>query len=234
MSKILSLGLNDHARRILSLDELEERQRQIGVRPELRAAYRVGRPPMSPEVAAALGMRASMQSWAEVVSAQGAGGTLTAAAEALAVTDVSIPAGYMYAGRLLEIVAAGKASNAVTTPGTLTVRLRWGGIGGVVLVASAALTQNVIVQTDKTWVFRFWLMCLTTGATGTLLTWGTGQRGNQAAAVVADMTPDMFPAASLAAVTVDTTIVKALSFTLQPSLATASITTLGYLVLALN
>lgn len=175
------------------------------------------------------GVRMSAGIWDELIYEQmGNGPTLTAAAEALLVQDVNIPMNYMVARRVLGVVMWGKASNAVTTPGTITFRIRWGGIGGVVLVASAALTQNIIVQTDKTWWLWAEIQCQTEGATGTFLTAGTMERGNQAAAVVADMTPDMLPAASLAPVTVDTTIAKLLSITAQPSLATASITCMGY------
>jgi hypothetical protein len=167
--------------------------------------------------------------WDELLYEQvGNGPTLTAAAEALLVADISIPPMYMVARRILGIRLFGKASNAVTTPGTLTLRVRWGGLAGVILMQSAALTQNVIVQTDKTWVADLDIQCLTEGATGTFLTCGKMSRGNQAAAAVADMTPDLLPPASLAPVTVDTTITKLLSITAQPSLATASITCMGY------
>lgn len=167
--------------------------------------------------------------WDELIyRSTGSGPTLTAAAEALMVTDVNIPANYMTVGRIITVRLFGKASNAVTTPGTLTLRIRWGGLAGTVLVASAAMTQNVIVQTDKTWFAEADIECLTEGTSGTFLTAGRIVRGNQAAAAVADMTPDMWPAASLAAVTVDTTVAKLLSVTAQPSLTTASLTCMGY------
>lgn len=162
------------------------------------------------------------------------GPTLTAAAEALLVTDVTIRAGYLIPGRVLKATLMGKASNAVTTPGTLTLRVRWGGLAGVVLVASAALTQNVIVQTDKTWLVEIWLTCITQGVTGSIIASGHAQRGNQAAALVADMTPDLIPATAPAAVTADTTIDKVLSITAQPSLATASITCTSYILESVN
>ncbi len=177
----------------------------------------------------------SLQSWQETIFAQLADGpTLTAAAEALLVTDVSIPANYMYPGRVLRATIYGKASNAVTTPGTLTLRARWGGLAGVSLAASAALTQNVIVQTDKTFWWQMHIICRTNGATGTMMAHGTAHRGNQAAAAVADMTPDLIPASGAVVATVDTTIAKLLSFTAQPSLTTASITAQGYYLEALN
>ena len=174
----------------------------------------------------------SMQSWVETIYSQGAGPTLTAAAEALLVTDVTIPAGYMYPGRILHAVITGKASNAVTTPGTLTLRARWGGLAGTVLAASDALTQNVAAQTDKTWLVNFYIMCLTTGTTGTFLTWGSALRGNAQVASVA--APDLIPSASNTGVTVDTTVAKLLSFTAQPSLGTASITAQAYFLKAMT
>lgn len=177
----------------------------------------------------------SLQSWQETIYTMiGNGPTLTAAAEALMVPDFSIPASYMYPGRVLRATLFGKASNAVTTPGTVTLRCRWGGLAGTVLAASAALTQNVAVQTDKSWWLTFYIQCLTVGSTGTFITFGTAHRGNQAAAAVADMTPDLIPANTPAAVTVDTTTAKLLSFTAQPSLATASWTCMQYVLEAMN
>lgn len=176
----------------------------------------------------------SKQSWKELVWVQGAGPALTAAAEALLVTDVTVPAGYMDVGRVLHLHLVGKESSVVTTPGTMTFRVRWGGIAGTVLVASPAFTRNVIVQVDETWTLDVWVMCLTVGATGTFLTWGSMQRGACAAAVVADITPDILPKDTLAAVTVDTTTAKALSVTAQPSLADGSITCLAYKLTAEN
>lgn len=174
-------------------------------------------------------MQMSQALWDELIYEQmGSGPTLTAAAEALMVADVNIPPAYMVAKRILCVRLWGKASNAVTTPGTLTLRIRWGGLAGTVLVASNAMTQNVIVQTDKTWFAEADIQCLSEGTTGTFLTVGRITRGNQAAAAVADMTPDMWPAASLAPVTVDTTTLKLLSITAQPSLTTASLTCMGY------
>ena len=182
------------------------------------------------------GVQMSAGIWDELIYEQmGNGPTLTAAAEALLVQDVSIPPNYMVARRVLGVRAWGKASNAVTTPGTLTIRIRWGGVAGTVLVASAALTQNVIVQTDKTWFLMAEIQCITEGTAGSFLTAGSMQRGNQAAAVVADITPDLLPAASLAAVgSIDTTVIKLLSITAQPSLTTASITCMGYQLFSRN
>lgn len=170
--------------------------------------------------------------WIETLSVQGAGTAITNTTSELPLfNDVSIPAGYMVPGRILNITMAGKVSSVVTTPGTMTFRVRWGGVGGTLLVTSGALTQNVILQTDKTWFAQICVQCITDGAAGTFLTWGQMQRGNCAAAVVADMTPDLLPASGLAVVSsLDTTTVKLLSVTAQASVSTAttSIQGLGY------
>lgn len=177
----------------------------------------------------------SMQSWVETIYTQGSGTTLvSSSSEALLVSDVNIPAGYMYPGRILKIQVAGKASNQAT-PGNITFRLRWGGISGTVL-GSSAFTQAAGALTDQTWYATIFVQCLTAGATGTFLTWGHFQRGNCAVAAVGDIKPDLFPISSLAAVTVDTTTAKALSFTGQfaTSSATNSITAMGYVLTAEN
>lgn len=177
----------------------------------------------------------SVQSWEEVLyDMLSDGPTLTAAAEALLVPDVTIPAGYMYPGRILRVHIAGKASNVVTTPGTIRFRIRWGGLAGTLLVDSAALTQNVVAQTNKTFQLDADILCRSVGTSGKLLTTGLIVRGNKAAAASSDATPDLWPPDSLAEVSVDTTTAKALSITHEPSLATASITAMHYRLEAIN
>jgi hypothetical protein len=79
------------------------------------------------------------------------GPTLTAAAEALLFPDYTFPADWWKVERAVRLTMYGRASNAVTTPGTIQFRLRWGGLAGILLCDSGALTQNVAVQTNKTW-----------------------------------------------------------------------------------
>jgi hypothetical protein len=179
----------------------------------------------------------SQQSWVETIYSQGAGTAIASSTtESLLVSDVNIPANYMYPGRILRITLAGKCSNVVTAPGTQTFRVRWGGISGTVLVASAALTQNVAAQTDKTWFADLYIQCVSAGATGSFMTYGHMQRGNCAVGAVGDIFPDMLPAGSLAAVTVDTTTSKALSISAQASVSTSgtSIQCLGYVLTSDN
>jgi hypothetical protein len=165
----------------------------------------------------------SAQGWVDCIATQGPGTALTAAAEARLIGDVTFPAGYFNAGRAVRVVIWGKASNAVTTPGTITFRVRWGGLAGTLLVASAALAQNVAAQTDKTFRLEFLIRCVTDGASGSVIVFGEAQRGNCAVGATSDITPDVIPASGPAAVTVDTTAAAAIAVTAQPSLGTASI-----------
>lgn len=149
---------------------------------------------------------------------------ITTATETLLTHTALFPANYMRPGRILKAVLAGKASNAVTTPGTLTLRVRWNGLAGTILAASTALTQNVIAQTDDTWIWTQYILCRVGGSGGTLLSYGNILRGNRAAAVVADIPPDMIPATGLADVSIDLTAAGGISFTAQSSVTTASFT----------
>src|SRR5450755_4335481 len=178
----------------------------------------------------------SNQSWEEVISAMVSDGpTLTAAAEALLVPDVVIPAGYMYPGRTLRAHLWGKASSAVTTPGTLQIRVRWGGLAGVLLLDSGAMTQRALsVATNESWELDFEIICRSIGTTGTFLSAGHMNRRNQENAAATNSTPDMLPVSANAVVSVDTTISKNLSITATPSLSTASITALTYTLEATN
>lgn len=155
---------------------------------------------------------------------------ITGSTELQLVPDVLIPANTLFPGKVLKGTIFGKASCAVTTPGTQTFKIYWGGLAGTVLAASAALTQNVIAQTDDTWMLQFYIQCLTAGALGTVYASGQLVRGNRAAAAVADITPDLLPATGLAAVTIDTTVDKNLTIGFKSSVTTASITAMTYIL----
>lgn len=163
---------------------------------------------------------------------------LTAATEAIMVPDVQIMAGYLSPGTILRATIWGKQSNAVTTPGTLTLRARWGGVAGTLLCTSGALTQNVIAQTDKTFKLVWEIECMSLGAAGgtaaQLLATGYAIRRNRAAAVVADISPDIFPENTPAAVSANVAADTSVSFTAEPSLGTASIQAMRYRLEAMS
>lgn len=176
----------------------------------------------------------SIQSWQETIFASLADSTaVTGTAEAIVVPDITLPANYMYPGRVLYARIAGKISNVVTTPGTITLRARWGGVAGTVLAVSDAISQNIIVQTDDSWEAEFWITCRTAGASGSFLTSGKAFFGNAIAASAGQVI--LIPSASNAVVGSLTTVAAtALSFTAKFSVNLNSITALQYTLASLS
>lgn len=160
-----------------------------------------------------------LQTWQEALFVNTVNGTTITgiSTEALIFPDIVVPAGYMTLGKALQLTAMGQVTFAAT-PGTLTIRLRWGGIAGVVLATSAAVTGTAS-QTNITWKFYGEIICRSVGATGTFMT----DFEFDSASIPA---PNFFsgPASAPAVVTVDTTTVKNLSLTAQFSLTTGAMT----------
>lgn len=179
-------------------------------------------------VAGAFEPRASGLGWEEVIyNPNTSGAPLTAAAEALLLPDFSIPASYMSVGKTLKYTLMGQQSTAITTPGTIIFRLRWGGIAGVVMAASGAFAPDpTAAATNLTWMLEFWVQQRTVGATGTSLTFGrvewTDYDDASTASIVGNLNMRMVPPSGPATATVDTTVDKLLSATYTPSVATAS------------
>lgn len=176
----------------------------------------------------------SRQTWTELLFELTADATaVTGTGEAIVVPDITLPANYMYPGRVLRAYISGKISNVVTAPGTITLRARWGGVSGTILVASPAISQNIIAQTDDQWQAEFIVTCRTAGAAGSFLTCGSAVFGNIIAASVGQTV--LIPAASNAAVgSLNTTAATAISFTAQFSAASNSVTSMTYLLSSLN
>lgn len=175
----------------------------------------------------------SIQTWTELLANITADSSaVTGTGEAILVPDVTLPANYMYPGRVLRAYISGKISNVVTTPGTITLRARWGGVAGTILVASPAISQNIIAQTDDQWEAEFVITCRSAGTSGTFLTCGSAVFGNIIAASAGTVT--LIPAASNAAVTVNTVAATAISFSAQFSAASNSVTSMTYLLSSLN
>lgn len=168
------------------------------------------------------------QTWVELLDSIIADGTQISntTAETIVCPDFSIPAFYQYPGRTLRIWAFGVNSNVVTTPGTLTMRVRWGGAAGTVLLASAAQGLDTTAHTNALWALQAYLVCRTVGATGTFMSGGVLHVFNLLSSTAANLLPALLGSAGApgasgnAAVTVDTTIAKLLSVTGQFSVAT--------------
>jgi hypothetical protein len=195
--------------------------------------------------------RLSMNTWHETLYSSTVSETaLTAAAEAVVFPASSqpgiygaIPGGYMVPHRTLKLRIAGQMTIAVTTPGTFLWRLRWGGVAGTALVASGgagatgtALTPLTTGFTNIFWEAEFYVNQrgdVSSATAGSLLATGYMKNAAFDAAAVRNMVP--FPATAPAAVgSLDTTTTKDLAFTHTPSLTTASIQGMQYLLSSLN
>lgn len=175
--------------------------------------------------------------------------TLTAAAEAIMVPDFLLqipgPRNSMV-GVTYKYTLVGEISAAVTTPGTFTPRLRYGGVAGVLLhpapTALAPTGTQVITATGFTLEWRVTFRTVPSLTTATA--WCQGQifwpgmfetTPASTTIMVAALKAWQIPAASPAvSASLDVTAAKALSPTWQPSLGTASITTHLAFVESLN
>lgn len=116
----------------------------------------------------ALGFRKTL------ISSQGDGSTLTAAAAASclpAQAKALIPGGTFDApGKILLIEATGRISSLITTPGTARFDVR---IGGTVMFDGlAVLLDTVAAHTTVGWTLRIMMTMRTAGAAATF--WGQG------------------------------------------------------------
>ena len=140
---------------------------------------------------------------------------------------------YTFAADALEVGDAfvydlwGNMSTVITTPGTVTFRLRWGGVGGTTLAASGAFAPDTTAASTTvsyrvTWV----VVCRSLGATGSLF--AMGQIGwndfddTSAATIVGNLNMGFAPVSAPAATTVSTVAAAALSPTVQFSVTTAT------------
>lgn len=183
------------------------------------------------EYGLAFGPRASGLGWEEVIYTPNADGTaVTSSSETILLPDFSIPASYLTVGKVLKYTIMGRQSTAITTPGTITHRLRWGGVGGVSVVASGAFAPDpTAAATNLTWMIEYWMQCRSVGATGTAMGFGRVEWSDYddatVATIVGNLNMRMAPTSAPAVATIDTTIDKLLSATYQSSVATASVQT---------
>jgi hypothetical protein len=177
----------------------------------------------------------SAQGWEELLYAPLADGTaVTGSAEATMVPIFTLPANYLYPGRILKWTVMGRQSTAITTPGTITLRLAYSatGLGAVVMAASGAFAPDpTAAATNLTFMVEWWTICRSSGVTGTGLSWGwihwADYDDASAAAVVANLGMEMAPVSAPAVATIDTTVARALNPTYQSSVATGSMTAHG-------
>ncbi len=185
----------------------------------------------------------SRQYWQEsIADEQGINGTAIAATttETVLFPDNTIPNGYMRDGRKLRITAWGKFSNVITTPGTTTFRIRWGGVAGTIIAQSSAISLNILAETDLMFKIECDITVRANGGSGSVLAMGLVTLAAQLAAN--NNQPNFMGSAggastnTPAAVTVTFNADTALSVTAQSSVNTAGTTITGmeYTLEALN
>lgn len=132
----------------------------------------------------------------------------------------------LYPGAGFNIKCYFDVSNVVTTPGTLTFRVRWGGVGGTVLCASAAITLSSTARANFSGSLDVDLVWRTIGAAATCFAQGEVHLND--VPVAADSAPQSLYSMGSAGANVpavvsalDTTTAKLLSVTAQFSVNTA-------------
>lgn len=127
----------------------------------------------------------------------------------------------------LRIVASGRISTVVTTPGTLTLEVRFG--ASTVVFTSGALALNVTAQTNASWFYTADLTLRTQGASTSATILGTGLFTSRALlgssavgtaqGVGAALLPDTAPTTGTG---FDTTVANTVDFFATWSIANAS------------
>lgn len=139
-------------------------------------------------------------------------------------------------GSVLNIICYFDASFVITTPGTLTMRVRWGGVGGVVLAATGAYAPDpTAALANRSGKLECGIWVRGIGTAGSMFAMGTWTLNDyddaSATTLQGNLAMGAFGSAGAntpAAVAVDTTIAKALSVTAQFSVATATTQITGH------
>jgi hypothetical protein len=200
----------------------------------LRIAENLSRPsdPFEP--------RGSNNSWQEtlyrVTATTTISGTTT---ETIMVPDFTLPANYLVSGRCLRYTLIGDYSTAITTPGTWTWRLRYGGVGGTVLAVSGAYAPDpTAASTTVPWMVEWYLTMRADGASGSAFVQGrlivTDFDDASVTTLINNLNMLMIPTSAPAAVTINTTTANALSPTNQSNVTTGSLRTNLAFLEALN
>lgn len=158
--------------------------------------------------------------------------------EAIAVADQTIPANYLAVGTTLRGRIRGVCSNVVTTPGTLTYRIRLGvtTLSATAVIASRAIGLDTTAQTSAPWMLDFEIVCRSVGSGGTAMLSGNVQQFNVLASTAANLLPTLLPVGANTAQTVNTTVANILSVSAQFSVATTptNLTSTEYILEAIN
>jgi hypothetical protein len=179
--------------------------------------------------------RMSRQYWMELIAWATASGTAVAntVTETIIFPNITVPANYLQDGRNLRIRATGQHSTLGSGTVTLLFSVRWGGVTGVVICKSAAMTQ-LISLTAAYWDLDVVIGTRTNGAAGTVMGNGLARVFGATAPTIGSATgaPAVGPMTAggqitPAVATLDLTADTALSLTVTHGAASASNTLTG-------
>lgn len=133
----------------------------------------------------------------------------------------------IYPGAAFNIRSWFDVSNVVTTPGTVTFRVRWGGVAGTVLASTGAISMDTTARSNFSGGLDADLIWRTIGSAGSAFCQGLVTLNNVPVGAAADpqglyhmgSAGENVPAVVSS---LDTTTSKALSVTVQFSVATAT------------
>lgn len=132
----------------------------------------------------------------------------------------------LYQGAMFNVRCWFDVSNVVTTPGTLTLRLRWGGVAGTVLASTGAITLSSTARANYSGSIDLDLVVRSIGSAGSMFAMGRAFLND--VPVAADSAPQgIYTMGSAGAnapavvTSLDTTSAKALSVTAQFSVSSA-------------
>lgn len=183
----------------------------------------------------------SAVTWQEtLVTANSDGPTLTAAAAATCLPThalYTIAPNFWQPGKMMRVMAAGRISCVVTTPGTARFDLR---MGGAVIFDTGALNLNTVAKTNVPWWLDIVLTCRAIGS-GTSANF-MGQGVFQSEAVVGSPLPTAGGNGSLLCPVgapavgggFNSTVSQLLDMFFTQTVATGSMTLHQYKVVALN
>ena len=127
----------------------------------------------------------SKQGWQEVfVIGQSDGAALTASVTPTSIIPAAArftlpPNFFSEVGKAIRVRGAGRVTT-VTTPGTLTLDIRLGPTGNIVVFNGGAMALNATAQTNATWEFEATLICRSIGASGAATILGIGSWASRA------------------------------------------------------
>jgi hypothetical protein len=176
------------------------------------------------------GLRASVQGWVETLSSPTSDGTqiLNTVTETIMVPDFTLPANYMVQGRTLKYTLFFDTSTVITTPGTVTLKLRWGGVAGTTLATSGAYAPDpTAASTNQSGYVEWFLVARAApSASASSYTMGRCWLGDlddaSATSLQGNLNMHVIPASAPAAVNIATNAANAITPTCTFSVSTAT------------